>query len=87
MKKSQNERFVEVKISDTGIGISKENLEKIFEPLFTTGSKNIELGLSVTKKFTENHRGTINVESKPNLGSTFIIQSPIERKKNPCQTK
>lgn len=80
VKTSRNNRFVEVKISDTGVGISRENLEKIFEPLFTTKSKGIGLGLSVAKRFVENHGGTIEIESNPNVGSTFIIKLPIKKR-------
>lgn len=68
---------VKVTVSDTGVGIPQENLEKIFEPLFTTKSRGIGLGLSVTKRFIENHGGTIIAESTLNEGSTFIVTLPI----------
>lgn len=71
--------YVEVEISDTGVGIPEENLEKIFEPLFTTKSKGVGLGLSVTKRFVENHGGTIEVESKPNAGTAFRVRLPVKR--------
>ncbi len=81
VKTSRNGKYVEAEISDTGVGMSKENLGKIFEPLFTTKSKGIGLGLCVTKRFIENHGGTIEVESRLNAGSTFRIRFPIEGKK------
>ena len=79
LKTNRNSEFVKVEISDTGVGMSKENLKRIFEPLFTTKSKGIGLGLSVTKRFIDNHGGTIEVKSKPNAGSTFVVRLPIER--------
>ena len=79
VKTARNNRSVELDVSDTGVGIAKENLEKIFEPLFTTKSKGIGLGLSVTKRFVENHGGSVRVKSKVNRGSTFTIRLPIEK--------
>lgn len=79
VKTNRNNRFVEVEISDTGVGMSKQNIRKIFEPLFTTKSKGIGLGLSVTKRFVENHGGTIRVKSRPNVGSTFVVRLPVEK--------
>jgi len=68
--------LVEVRISDTGVGIPQENLEKIFEPLFTTKSKGIGLGLAISKRVIEDHGGTIEVVSKPDVGSTFVVRIP-----------
>ncbi len=78
---SENGDHVELKISDTGVGISEESLDKIFEPLYTTKSKGIGLGLCVTKRFIENHGGTIDVESAPNQGTTFHVRLPLERQR------
>jgi len=69
--------FVEIKISDTGSGISGENLPRIFEPFYTTkGKKGTGLGLSVIWGIIDNHNGTINVESKVGAGTTFTIRIP-----------
>lgn len=71
-----------IKVSDTGIGIRKENLEKLFtkfERLDTEINSNIEgtgLGLVITKKLVELMNGTIEVSSKYNVGSTFIVKLP-----------
>ncbi len=81
VKTTQNNGYVEAQISDTGGGISQENLEKIFEPLFTTKAKGLGLGLCVTKRFVENHGGMINIESKLNVGSTFTVRLPVEKKR------
>jgi signal transduction histidine kinase len=66
-------------IKDTGIGISKENLDELFEPFFTTKSGGVGLGLVVTKILIEANRGTINVESKKGGGTTFTLVLPTEK--------
>lgn len=70
---------IEVKITDTGCGIPPENLEKIFEALFTTKEegKGAGLGLYVTKQKIEQHNGTIKVDSQLHQGTTFTISLPI----------
>jgi PAS domain S-box-containing protein len=70
--------YVAVKITDTGKGISKEDLGKIFEPFFTTkvAVKGTGLGLSIAKKVVEEHGGFIEVDSKPGSGSTFSLYFP-----------
>ena len=73
--------FVEIKISDTGNGITKEDLSRIFEPFYTTkGQKGTGLGLAVIWGIIDNHNGTINVESELGKGTTFIIHLPIKAK-------
>lgn len=75
--------FLRFKVSDTGKGISKENLERIFQPFDRVGidENSIEgtgLGLTVVKKLTEALGGTVGVESILGTGSTFYIDLPIE---------
>ena len=79
MSATQRDGSVEVNIKDTGVGISEEDLEKIFEPLFTTKSKGIGLGLTLTKRLIENHGGSIEVESQLEVGSTFSVRLPVKR--------
>lgn len=67
---------VEFVFSDTGIGISKENIEKIFTPLFTTKTKGMGLGLSICKRMVEAHGGSISVESTVGKGATFKVVIP-----------
>ncbi|MEE9138343.1 MAG: ATP-binding protein, partial [candidate division NC10 bacterium] len=71
------ESLVEIQISDTGLGIPPEILPRIFDPFFTTKEQGSGLGLSVTYGIVREHGGTINVDSRPGEGSTFIIQLPI----------
>ena len=69
--------WVRVSCRDTGVGIPPENLERIFEPLFTTKAKGIGLGLALVKTLVEAHGGTIKVESEPGTGSTFTVHLPL----------
>jgi PAS domain S-box-containing protein len=67
---------VEVSFTDSGVGIPAENLEKIFEPLFTSKAKGIGLGLAVIKAMIEGHGGKIEVDSEEGRGSTFSVKLP-----------
>lgn len=69
---------VEIRISDNGIGIAKDNLLHIFEPFYTTREKGSGLGLSISYKIVEAHKGDIWAQSSPGEGSTFIIRLPYE---------
>ena len=74
--------YIEIKISDTGCGISKDDLPKIFEPFFSTkGQKGTGLGLAVIWGIIDNHNGTINVESEEKKGTAFIILLPLTQQK------
>ncbi len=66
-----------VRVVDSGVGIPEELREKIFEPLFTTKTHGIGLGLAICKLFIEANQGTIEVESTPGKGSTFTIRLPM----------
>ena len=72
--------YIEIRISDTGCGISKDDLIRIFEPFYSTkGQKGTGLGLAVIWGIIDNHNGTINVESEINKGTTFIIRLPLKQ--------
>jgi signal transduction histidine kinase len=66
-----------VVVSDTGSGISEENMSKLFQPLFTTKAKGTGLGLSVCKRIVEAHQGEITVASEVEVGTSFTIKIPI----------
>jgi signal transduction histidine kinase len=66
-----------ISVVDTGCGIPGENMEKLFQPLFTTKAKGQGLGLPVCKRFVEAHGGEITVESEVGRGSTFTIRIPF----------
>ncbi len=67
-------------IKDTGCGIEKKNLEKIFNPFFTTKTEGTGLGLSIVKKIITLHQGRIEVESEIGQGTTFKIWLPVKIK-------
>jgi signal transduction histidine kinase len=70
---------VEISISDIGVGIEKENLDKIFSPFFLVGKgdKTLGMGLAVTYGIIKEHGGEIKVESEPGKGTTFRITFPL----------
>ena len=72
-------KTIEVSIHDTGHGISPENLNKIFMPFFTTKKigQGTGLGLAIAYGIVKMHRGSIEVESKENEGTTFIVKLPV----------
>ena len=71
--------YVDVRVQDTGDGITPAQMSKIFDPYFTTkqGKSGTGLGLYITKKVVEDHNGSIKVESTPQVGSTFTIRLPL----------
>ncbi|MGB7344184.1 MAG: PAS domain S-box protein [Pirellulaceae bacterium] len=66
-----------VSISDTGVGISAENLSRITEPLFSTKQGGMGLGLAITKAILEKNRGRLEVASSVGSGSTFSVLLPV----------
>jgi two-component system, sporulation sensor kinase E len=69
-----------LRISDTGEGISEENLGKIFEPYFTTKDFGSGIGLTLVYKVVKEHKGEISVTSHPGEGTTFSILFPIPQR-------
>ncbi len=68
-----------ISVTDTGAGIPPENLDKIFQPLFTTKAKGVGLGLALTKMIVDRHGGKIRVESQPGTGTTITVRLPRNR--------
>lgn len=70
---------VEVRISDTGVGIPKENIGQIFNPFFTTRpvGEGVGLGLTIAYTIVERHKGSIDVTSEVGKGTTFSVRLPI----------
>ncbi len=65
-----------ISFTDTGKGISSEEMQHIFEPLYTTKDKGTGLGLAISHEIAKNHNGYITVESQPGQGSTFSVWLP-----------
>ncbi|WP_338042764.1 cache domain-containing protein [Oryzomonas sagensis] len=70
---------VRMVFSDSGCGIPAENLEKIFEPFYTTKERGTGLGLAITRQIIEQHHGEISIASDPDTGTTVTVTLPIER--------
>jgi signal transduction histidine kinase len=66
-----------VRVQDSGIGIPPENLARLFEPFFTTKLNGTGLGLPITRRIIQEHRGAITVASQPGQGATFDILFPL----------
>jgi len=69
--RGENKCFI--KITDTGSGMNEESLSRLFEPYFTTKQKGNGLGMTNTQNIVLNHKGSIQVNSEPGLGTTFTI--------------
>ncbi|MDB4967226.1 MAG: integral rane sensor signal transduction histidine kinase [Myxococcales bacterium] len=80
-----DERTVELIISDTGEGITPEDLPKIFDPFFSTKEGGTGLGLALTQQIIVEHGGKIEVSSEPGRGTTFIV-SLVAAQPSPQQT-
>ncbi|HTY12587.1 MAG TPA: ATP-binding protein, partial [Candidatus Omnitrophota bacterium] len=68
---------VVIEISDTGHGISPQNMKKLFDPFFTTKYSGTGLGLTIVHNIVDGHRGTIDVSSEPGKGTAFTITLPV----------
>ncbi|MBW1780579.1 MAG: hypothetical protein JRL30_07550 [Deltaproteobacteria bacterium] len=79
----EGKRWVMVRISDTGIGLTREAIEQIFDPDYTTKEKGLGLGLALVHEIIQAHNGEIRVLSEPGKGTTFEILLPVggERRK------
>lgn len=74
----KTKREIKISIKDTGPGIDKKNIERLFTPFFTTKKHGIGLGLSITQEIIKNHCGKIEVESEVGKGTKFLIKIPLK---------
>ena len=77
---STDRNFIEISVADTGEGIAAENINKLFEPLFTTKARGIGLGLPVVKNLIEANGCRIEVKSQLGKGTTFTVILPCDSK-------
>jgi signal transduction histidine kinase len=68
-----------IRISDTGVGIEPERIERVFDAYYSTRPQGSGLGLPTAKKIVESHNGTISVTSKPGKGTSFAIKLPLQK--------
>jgi PAS domain S-box-containing protein len=71
---------IQITFADTGVGMTRELLERLWGPLFTTKAKGMGFGLPIAKRLVEAHGGSISVESQATKGSTFTVTLPIASK-------
>ncbi|HEX7608508.1 MAG TPA: transporter substrate-binding domain-containing protein [Candidatus Cryosericum sp.] len=71
-----NGNYLQIRVSDTGCGLSPEARDHLFEPFFTTRPEGTGLGLSIVWRVVHDHKGTITVASVPNQGTTFTVYLP-----------
>ena len=76
----KSKTFAEIEIADSGCGIPEKEINKIFDPLFTTKPKGIGMGLAVCHGIIDKHNGTIEVKSREGKGTNMIVKLPLEDK-------
>lgn len=74
--KEEGKEYIVISFTDSGCGVSDRDMEKIFNPFYTTKEKGTGLGLSIVKKIVELHKGMVSVTSEKGNGSTFTIKLP-----------
>ena len=72
----QDERTIRIDVADTGAGIKKEDLPRVFDPYFTTKPSGTGLGLPIVQKIVEAHGGEVLMASEPGKGTTATILLP-----------
>ena len=70
--------FLQIEISDTGVGIERSHLKKIFQPFFTNKHQGVGMGLAICERIIQNHGGEINVSSEYGSGSQFMLILPVK---------
>ncbi|KPL06992.1 hypothetical protein AMJ86_06320 [bacterium SM23_57] len=76
----QHDKYVNIEIKDTGVGISEDNIEKLFTAFYTTKSTGSGLGLTICSQIVHNHGGSIGVKSEVGKGTTFVITLPLSHR-------
>ena len=74
---SDHDQWIQLTIQDSGIGISREDMNRLFDPFFSTKEAGMGLGLSIAHRIIDLHHGRIEVESRPGNGTLFTIWLPI----------
>jgi len=79
MRSYIEQETAQVEITDTGCGISPENMKRLFTPFFSTKTKGTGLGLAAVHRILERHKGKIKVRSRVGQGTTFIVSLPLAK--------
>jgi len=78
-KKKQSSQYASFCISDTGVGIAREHIDKIFDPFYTTKENGTGLGLAIVKKIVEFHAGHVTIKSAVDKGTSVTVYLPLAR--------
>jgi signal transduction histidine kinase/putative methionine-R-sulfoxide reductase with GAF domain len=78
----EDNRWIQLSIQDTGVGIPPEDMNKLFDPFFSTKEGGVGLGLSIAHRIIDQHRGKIQMESTPGKGTLFTLWLPISQEVN-----
>lgn len=76
VRANQADGFIQVSVTDTGTGIAREDLGRIMEPLYSTKTRGLGLGLAISRAIIDKHKGQLAVESQPGRGTTFTVRIP-----------
>jgi len=77
----EGDRWIRLSIQDSGVGISCEDINKLFDPFFSTKEGGMGLGLSIAHRIIDQHHGKIEVESTPGEGTLFTVWLPIHKER------
>ena len=86
IKSEKTKNCLRITFKDTGLGITRKNLRKLFTPLFTTKAKGIGMGLAICKRIISVHGGSIDVESKEGAGTLVTVAIPFREEKDKHKT-
>ena len=78
LREETSERFVQIEVRDTGVGIPKENLDRVFDPFFSTRPDGSGLGLAISYQIIHEHGGFIDLESEVDKGTSFRVHLPLK---------
>jgi len=78
MRTTQNDGNVDFEISDTGVGLTREEADRIFTPYYTTKQHGTGLGLAIVQAIVADHSGRISVESEMGVGTAFHVELPVK---------
>jgi PAS domain S-box-containing protein len=76
-RETDGKPWIEITVKDDGVGITKEEIARLFEPFYTTKSSGTGLGLAIAYRIMQDHGGTIQVSSVPGSGTTVVTQFPV----------
>jgi len=82
IKSKKTKNYLKITFRDTGVGITRKNMRKLFTPLFTTKAKGIGMGLAICKRIISAHGGSIDIKSKEETGTLITVTIPLKEEKN-----